>query len=225
MMRKPIIAIDGPSGAGKSTVSRGVAAELDFIYIDTGAMYRCVGLLATREYLPVLESVELTALLNRLDIRFEPGESGQQVFADGENVTEAIRRHEISKAASDFSALPCVRAAMVAKQREMGRSGGVVMEGRDIGTNVFPDAEVKIFLTASSEERARRRVDELREKGMEADYEQILRDQLSRDENDRKRALNPLIPASDAHLLDTTGIPIQKIIEKIVLRARKIMGF
>jgi CMP/dCMP kinase len=218
--REPIVAIDGPSGAGKSTVSRAVAEKLGFVYIDTGAMYRCVGLIALHEELACEESGPLEKLLADLDIRFVPGAT-QGVQCNGENVTKAIREHEVSKAASDFSALPSVRQRLVAMQREMGRAGGVVMEGRDIGTNVFPDAEVKVFLDARDQVRAMRRFEELKSKGTPVDFETILADQKRRDENDRSRELNPLTRAADAVVVDTSGLSIEMVVEAICNLVKK----
>lgn len=212
---KPIVAIDGPSGAGKSTVSRRVAERLGFTYIDTGAMYRCVGLSALRISLPCEEGPALQYLLSKIRIAFDGPATRQQVFLNGEDVTEAIRDHAVSGAASSFSALPPVRERLVALQREMGKAGGIVMEGRDIGTNVFPHAEVKIFLDASAEVRARRRYEELLEKGQNVSFEKILADQKQRDEKDSNRELNPLRKADDAHVVDTSDMTIEQVVDAI----------
>lgn len=220
-IKRPIVAIDGPSGAGKSTVSRLVAQKLDFTYIDTGAMYRCVGLLALRENLPCQESPVLTKLLDELKISFKGPALAQRVFIGNKEVTSAIREHEVSAKASDFSALPSVRKGLVALQREMGKAGGVVMEGRDIGTNVFPNSEAKFFLDASAEERAQRRYLELSKKGDSISYEQVLIDQKTRDDNDSKRELNPLRKAEDAVVVDTTGLSIDQVVDKLCKIVKK----
>jgi len=219
---KPIVAIDGPSGSGKSTVSKLVAQQLGFVYLDTGAMYRCVGLLALRRRVDPLNEDEFQTLLDKLTISFaRDQQGGQQVLVNGEQVTRAIRGHEVSQAASKVSSLPVVRARLVAMQRAMGAGGGVVMEGRDIGTNVFPDAEVKVFLTASAQVRARRRYEELKARGEDVEYGVVLTDQLERDERDSRRELNPLDLAPDAHLLDTSNLTIDQVVAQIVAWARQ----
>lgn len=223
MRARPIIAIDGPSGAGKSTVSRRVAAELGFTYIDTGAMYRCVALLVKRLGLPIEDSAGLRDVLTRIRIEFRSESGEQRVICNGEDVSTAIREHEISGLASALSALPVVRARLVEIQREMGRDGGVIMEGRDITTNVFPDAELKVFLTASPEERAKRRHLELASRGESPDLESILRDQARRDEADSTREANPLRRADDALFMDTSVMDIPLVVSNIALLARKIM--
>jgi len=214
---KPIIAIDGPSGAGKSTISKLVARRLGFVYLDTGAMYRCVGLLALRRNVDPLDAEAVAAFLPNLSIEFRLSVHGaQQVICNGEDVSDAIREHPVSQAASKTSSRAVVREKLVAMQREMGRAGGVVMEGRDIGTNVFPDAEVKVFLTATPQERARRRVGQLEAAGQPADYEKILADQLERDRRDASRKLNPLVRAADAIEVDSSDIAIEQVVDKIV---------
>ncbi|MBZ0272801.1 (d)CMP kinase [bacterium] len=222
MRARPIVAIDGPSGAGKTTVSKAVAERLGFTYIDTGAMYRCVGLLADRQHLELTDDVELGILLDNLEIRFERAAEGQRVFANGEDVTGEIRRHDVSKLASDFSALPLVREKLVDIQRRLGAAGGIVMEGRDIGTNVFPDAEVKIYLTATDEVRARRRYDELVRRGQEVDFAKVLDDQRKRDANDSGRELNPLVPATDAIVLDSSLLPFDEVVKIVTGRVSNV---
>ena len=223
MSKKPVIAIDGPAGAGKTSLAKGLAHRLGFLYIDSGAMYRCVGLLAERKGLACEENPELFLLLESLRISFETNPEGQRVFANGEDVTELIRRHEVSRLASGFSALPAVRKRLVALQRELGRDGGVVMEGRDIGTNVFPEAKLKIFLTASAEARAKRRFLELMEKGQDISFEQVLQDQIRRDESDTSRTLNPLAKAHDALALDTSDMTLDQVVEMVAEKARGLM--
>ncbi len=219
--KKPIVAIDGPSGAGKSTVSRLVAQELGFIYIDTGAMYRCVALLALRAGLVCREGPLLDELLENLDINFKGTALAQLVFLGKEDVTKSIREHRVSADASRFSALPSVRKRLVALQRKMGQAGGVVMEGRDIGTNVFPEAQAKFFLEATAAERAGRRHLELKSKGQSISFDRILEDQRIRDENDKNRELNPLARAKDAIVVDTTGISIDMVVEKLCKMVKK----
>ena len=191
------VAIDGPSGAGKSTISRKVAGDLGFIYVDTGALYRVIGLRFLETGALGLDSLKLL-------MAFAGGE--QRMFDSGRDVTEEIRRHEVSKAASDCSALPEVRAFLLGLQREMAAKHDVIMDGRDIGTVVLPDADLKIFLTATPEDRARRRYDQLMQAGTNGhSYEQILTDIKARDHNDSTRKEAPLRRAPDTILLDTTG--------------------
>lgn len=212
------IAIDGPSGAGKSTLSRMLAQKLGYLYIDTGAMYRAVGLYAVRRGVRGKDNVfarGVEALLPeiRLDLRHTP--QGQRVLLNGEDVTEAVRQPEISRVASRVSAIPAVRAFLLERQRHLARRHDVVMDGRDIGTVVLPRAQLKIFLTASAEDRARRRTEELRQKGTPADYSQVLADMVARDRQDTERAIAPLRAAADAVRLDTTGLEIAQSFEKL----------
>ncbi len=223
--KKIIIAIDGPSGSGKSTISKKLAARLSLTYIDTGAMYRCVGLMAKKAGLEVDQSPALKKLLDTLRIRFSQNDDLQHVYIGDEDVTEEIRDHEISRWASDFSALPAVREHLVEMQRRMGQQGGVVMEGRDIGTNVFPNAHLKIFLTADKKTRARRRMNELISKGHDVKFETILADQHTRDDKDANRALNPLVQASDAIALDTTDLSIQEVVLQIADKATSMRKY
>lgn len=207
------IAIDGPSGAGKSTLSRMLAKKLGYLYIDTGALYRAVGLYAVRKGVAGKDTAYARAVETllpeiRLDLRHT--QAGQRVLLNGEDVSEAVREPEISRAASRVSAIPAVRAFLLEQQRELARRHDVVMDGRDIGTVVLPDAQLKVFLTASPEDRARRRTAEMRQKGMPADYNQVLTDMIARDRRDRERAIAPLRPAPDAVSLDTTGLEIDE---------------
>ena len=200
------IAIDGPSGAGKSSLARDCAAAFGFLYVDTGAIYRTVGLAAYRRDLDRRDESAVAALLPELDIRMSYNAEGEQrMFLNGEDVSEAIRAPEISICASDVSALPAVRAFLLEMQRRMAWENSVIMDGRDIGTVVLPEAELKIFLTASAEARAERRVKQLEEKGLTCDYEEVLRDIRYRDEQDSHRAAAPLKAAEDAVLVDTTA--------------------
>ena len=205
------IAVDGPSGAGKSTLAKLLAKELGFLYVDTGAIYRTVGLKACREGVDPEDGAAVTALLPGLNIELKYGEDGlQHMYLDGEDVTGAIRRHEISRYASCVSAIPAVRDFLLERQRELARTHDVIMDGRDIGTVVLPRADVKIFLTASPEDRARRRYEELRQRGQEADYDTVLRDVIQRDERDTRRSAAPLRRAEDALLVDTTGNSLEE---------------
>lgn len=200
------IAIDGPSGAGKSTISREVSKRLGFTYIDTGALYRVIGL----DYLTRGE-LKLDAI--SIDIAYTGGE--QRVFLNGREVSLEIRDNSVSKAASDLSALPEVREFLLETQRSHARGKNVIVDGRDIGTTVLPDAELKIYLTATPEDRARRRYEELITRGAEVRYEEILKDVISRDENDMTRAASPLRKAPDAILLDTTGNSFEESVRQI----------
>ncbi|MBR3787876.1 MAG: (d)CMP kinase [Firmicutes bacterium] len=206
------IAIDGPSGAGKSTIAKLVAKKLGIDYIDTGAMYRAVGYKMNREGVPFEECDELKAMLDATDIDFVSGD----IILDGQIVNTLIRTSEVSQMASKCSALPMVREKLVEIQRNMGSRKSVIMDGRDIGTNVLKDAEYKFFLTASAEERAERRHKELIEKGEEITFEEVLRDIQARDHNDMTRALNPLRKADDALEVDSTGMDIDQVTEAIL---------
>ena len=217
------IAVDGPSGAGKSTVAKAVAQKLGLEYIDTGAMYRAIGYGMHERHITCDEKDrdKLIDFLNTAQVNFKGG----HVCLNGEDIADRIRTPEISKIASDCSALPPVRAKLVNEQREMGKTVSVIMDGRDIGTNVFPDAELKIFLTASAEERARRRLLELQTKGeTQHTFEEILADMKQRDYNDSHRALNPLCQADDAILVDTTDMNEQEVVEAILKLAKKTIG-
>lgn len=210
------IAIDGPAGAGKSTIARLIAARLGIIYLDTGAMYRAVGLKALRGGVSPEDENAVRAMLNVTAVDVKADGAGTRVFLDGEDVTGEIRRHEVSKAASDISAVPCVRLKMVELQRGIASQKDIVLDGRDIGTFVLPDAEVKIYLTASAEERARRRFRELTEKGEKCDLAAIRADIEKRDYNDSHRALAPLRQAADATVVDTTDMTIDEAADKII---------
>ncbi len=210
-MKYRSIAVDGPSGAGKSTLARRLAQALGFLYVDTGAIYRTVGLRAFRRGVDPRDAVGVTALLEGLKIDLTYGDDGlQHMYLDGEDVTEEIRRHEISAYASGVSAIPAVRAFLLERQRALARTHDVIMDGRDIGTVVLPDADLKIFLTASPEDRARRRYEELKSRGQAADYGTVLRDVVQRDEQDTNRSAAPLRQAEDALLVDTTGNTLEQ---------------
>ena len=205
------IAIDGPSGAGKSTMARKLAADFGFIYVDTGAIYRTVGLAAYRAGIDRHDEPAVKALLPKLNIEMRYNEAGEQrMFLDGEDVSEAIRMPEISICASDVSSLPAVRSFLLEMQRKLAREHNVVMDGRDIGTVVLPDADLKIFLTASAEQRAKRRMLELEAKGVDASFDEVLKDIEYRDDQDTKRAAAPLRAAEDAVRVDTSSLNFEE---------------
>jgi cytidylate kinase len=221
VMKRLTIAIDGPAGAGKSTVAKAVAAALGYTYLDTGAMYRAAAWKGLQAGVPLEDEEGTIRLVEKMRIAFAPGpDGGQRVMVDGEDVTEAIRSPEVTRLSSPVSAIPGVRRVLVAQQQAMGAGGGVVMEGRDIGTVVFPDAEVKVFLTASDEERARRRCAELQAKGQTATVEEILKQQRERDARDSSRADSPLKPAPDAITIVSDGIPVEGVVERILQLCR-----
>ncbi len=222
MDRKPYaIAIDGPSGAGKSSLARSVAREIGFVYVDTGAIYRTVGWAALRR--SAEDAAAVAALLPEIRITMDYGEDGEQrMYLNGEDVSEKIRLPEVSMAASRISALPEVRSFLLDMQRSLAEKNNVIMDGRDIGTVVLPHADVKIFLTASVEDRARRRYQELCQRGTAKDFEQLLREIKERDYNDTHRAAAPLRPAEDAVVLDTTGNTFQQSRQQLldIIRGR-----
>ena len=206
------IAIDGPSGAGNSTVAKLVASRLGIEYIDTGAMYRAIGLKMLRLGLEMEENDELQKMLDETDVDFEK----ERIYLDGEDVSDLIRTQEISKAASDCSAFRIVREKLVELQRAMGDRKSIIMDGRDIGTVVLKDSKQKFYLTATAEERAMRRYLELREKGTSDGYEQVLEDVIKRDYNDSHRDVSPLRQAEDAVLIDSTNMTIDEVVNFII---------
>ncbi len=205
------IAIDGPSGAGKSSLARACARAFGFLYVDTGAIYRTVGLAAYRRGIDRKDEAAVSAMLPEIRITMGYNAQGEQrMYLDGEDVSSEIRLPEISICASDVSALPAVRTYLLEMQRKLARENNVIMDGRDIGTVVLPDAELKIFLTASAEARSERRMLELNAKGVEAKFEDVLRDIIYRDEQDSNRDVAPLKPAEDSVLVDTTDIDFEE---------------
>lgn len=221
---RPVVAIDGPAGSGKTTVARRVAHRLGYTLVDTGALYRCVALAAMRRNTDAKDTAALVALTEGLDVRFEDGRDAQRVVLDGEDVSEDIRQPAVSETASRISALAPVRTALLDTQRALGREGGVVLEGRDIGTVVFPDAEVKVFLQARDDIRARRRFEELRARGVEVDLEQTRAEMIRRDRRDAARDVAPMKPATDATVIDTGPLTIDQVIERVVALARRVGG-
>ncbi len=218
------IAIDGPSGAGKSTVARKVAQRLRFLYIDTGAMYRAVGLKVTREQLAWDQTDAIVEAARRARIELKNGPRGLRVFLDGVDVSEAIRTEAVGQAASRVSSIPGVRKILVQAQQELGKRGGVVMEGRDIGTKVFPEAELKIFLDASEPTRARRRFTQNRHKREALNLEGILEEIRQRDRRDRERTDSPLVQARDALYLNTSNQTVDEVVEKILKMVQLVEG-
>jgi cytidylate kinase len=219
-MKPIVIAIDGPSGAGKGTISRTIAARLGYRHVDTGAMYRAVAWKALHDRMPVNEESAVAALAERSTIVVEGG----AVSIDGHDVTTAIRTPEIDTAAAAVARLPAVRTALVARQRAVGREGGVVMEGRDIGTVVFPNADVKIYLDASAEERARRRANDPAHTGSQSGQEAVAAAIQARDASDTTRAASPLTLAADAVRIDTTGMPIDEVVQQVLELVKEKIG-
>lgn len=210
------VAIDGPSGAGKSTISRKAAELYGFIYVDTGAIYRTIGLASKLYGIDADNSAAVVEMLPKLSIKMMYNDEGEQrMYLDGNDVSRDIRLPEVSMLASKVSAIPEVRAFLVEMQRSMAREHDVIMDGRDIGTVILPDADLKIFLTADAEDRARRRYDELTAKGVECSFDEVLADMIKRDEQDTARAAAPLKPADDAVLLDTSGNTLGQSIEAV----------
>lgn len=219
------VAIDGPSGAGKSTIAKMCAQKLGFLYIDTGAIYRTVGLAARNLGLASKDEAGVTAMLTNIKISMCHDDNGlQRMILDGEDVTNEIRLPEISIYASDVSAMLPVRAFLLEMQRYFAKTGNVIMDGRDIGTVVLPNADIKLFLTATAQERAQRRFEELQLRGSASTYEEVLRDIIYRDTNDSTRSAAPLRPADDATILDTTGNTLSQSFEIICTLIKEKMS-
>jgi CMP/dCMP kinase len=216
-----VIAIDGPSGAGKSTAARRLAERLGYIYIDTGAMYRAIGWKAKREGIDPADEARLSDLCGRTEVAIKKDNSDPRFFVDGIDVTGEIRTPEMGMMASAVSKSRVVRARLLTLQRELGRGGGVVMDGRDIGTVVFPDADVKFYLEASAGERGKRRYLELKAKGMDVDRVQITKEIEERDRQDSGRALAPLKKADDALLIDSSAMSIDDVLDRMLLEIKK----
>lgn len=207
------IAIDGPSGAGKSTLAKILAAKLGFVYVDTGALYRSIGLYMEMNGIDPKDADAVVAALSKITLALEYHDGSQIVLLNGENVGDRIRTPQISMYASAVSAIPAVRTFLLDTQRDIAAKNNVIMDGRDIGTVILPNADVKIFLVSSFETRARRRVKELLEKGIEASYEEVLADMIARDKNDSSRAVAPLVPAEDAVHLDNSSLTLEGTVD------------
>jgi CMP/dCMP kinase len=219
--RNPILAIDGPAGAGKSTVAKLLAKTLGYLYIDTGAMYRAVTLKAMQAGVDLASQTQVESIAQQAELAFVPGEVGT-ILLDGQDVSRAIRTPEVSRNVSAYVAsYPGVRKVLVTSQQEMGAQGGVVMEGRDITTVVFPDAEIKVYLDADQEARAHRRFDELKSKGQEQSYEELLADLKQRDEEDLNRPGGALKCVSDALVINSSGMTIEQVVETVVRTVRE----
>ena len=215
------IAIDGPAGAGKSSVAKVLAKRLNCIYLDTGAMYRAVTWLAMQQQVPFDDLTGMDQLLKNLQLEFREEDGVQHLYCNGMDVTEAIRSTEVSANVSAVAMIPLVREAMVAQQQKIAADCDVLMDGRDIGTTVLPDARYKFFLTASLEERARRRYLELQQKGVSVDMEQLKRDIALRDQKDSQREVSPLVQAPDAELIDTSHMTFDEVVEKLFHKIAK----
>ena len=212
----PVLTIDGPSGAGKGTVSRLVAGRLGWHYLDSGALYRAVGVAASWADLDLSDPAALVRCTFDTDIRFQDDGGNLRVIVNGTDATDELRLETTGTLASAIAAIPEVRAALKERQRAFRREPGLVADGRDMGTVIFPDATTKVFLTASAEERARRRHNQLKEKGVSVTFDRLLREILSRDARDAQRAVAPLKPADDAVLLDTTGLSIDEVVDRVL---------
>lgn len=210
------VAVDGPAGSGKSTVAKEIAKRLGLLYIDTGAMYRTVGYAAQKKGIALEDETAVTAMLSDLDMKICPQEDGQKIYLEGEDVTQKIRTQEAGKGASIVAAYAGVRQELVQLQQKMAQAHSVIMDGRDITTTVLPQAQVKIYLDASAEERAKRRVGELQAQGKQADLEVVKQEILQRDDQDMHRAISPLRCAPDATVVDTTGMDIAAVVETLL---------
>ncbi len=210
------IAIDGPSGSGKSTLAKAVARELGIVYVDTGALYRTVGYFVYTQGKDPHNAGEVEALLPQIHIELKYVDGAQRVILNGEDLGDKIRLPQMSMYASAVSAIPAVRSFLLEMQKKMARENSVIMDGRDIGTVIIPDADIKIFLTASNETRAKRRTAELAAKGMDVRYEDVLADMAERDKNDKNRDIAPAVPADDAIIFDNSGMTVEESLKEVV---------
>jgi CMP/dCMP kinase len=211
----PVVTLDGPSGSGKGTVASALASRLGWHLLDSGALYRLLALVAERQGLAGAQPTEIRALALRLNVQFEPANPIRVVWG-GEDVSTELRTEACGRLASRLAVMPEVRAALLQAQRTMRRPPGLVADGRDMGTVVFPDARVKVYLTAATDERARRRYKQLKQLGMDANLEAISQDMVERDTRDSQRSVAPLFPALDARVVDTTGMPVEAVVERVV---------
>lgn len=214
MQNNIVITIDGPSGVGKGTLCQALAQKLDFDLLDSGAIYRVLGVAAVKHNIDLNDEANLTQLAQHLDLQFIALEDGVKALLDGQDVSQAIRTEQAGMNASQVASLPKVRSALLQRQRDFSKDKGLIADGRDMGTVVFPNAQVKIFLDASAEERANRRYKQLQQKGINADYEEILAEIQARDFRDRNREVAPLKPAENAFLLDSSALSISEVFEK-----------
>ena len=215
MYTEPVITIDGPSGAGKGTASTLLAKKLGWHFLDSGAIYRVLAVASLHHQIPADDESGLLPLASGLDVNFETTDNGVRVILEGEDVSDTIRTEEVGATASKIASLPSIREALLRRQRGFKQAPGLVADGRDMGTVVFPEAEVKIFLTASAEERADRRFKQLKDKGHDVSILRLLNDIKARDERDANRSVAPLVPAKDALVLDSTELNVEQVIEKI----------
>lgn len=220
----PVITIDGPSGAGKGTIAQLLASKLGFHILDSGSLYRLTALASLNDQIALEDEDAMRQVAAQLDVVFKPTADGLQILLRGEDVSEAIRAEEIGMRASRVAAISAVRDALLQRQRDFKAAPGLVADGRDMGTTVFPDAPLKVFMTASAEERAERRYKQLKAKGINANIAALVADLKARDEQDANRAVSPLKPANDAILLDTTEMSIQQVTEKLLELARQRLG-
>lgn len=223
MTTVPVITIDGPSGAGKGTLCKALAETLQWHLLDSGAIYRVLALAALHHQVDISSEEALVPIAAHLDVRFVSVEGELQVILEGEEVTHEIRTQEVSNTASKVAAFPRVREALLRRQRGFKEAPGLIADGRDMGTVVFPEAPVKIFLDASAEERAQRRMLQLQEKGFDVNFERLLSEIKERDDRDRNRAVAPLVPAADALVIDSTGMTIDQVIEKSLDYAKSLL--
>lgn len=220
MSQTPVITVDGPSGSGKGTICAMLAKELGWHLLDSGALYRITGLAASRRGLELNDESAVAAVAVNLDVEFIPGEQGVSVVLEGDDVSRTIRTEEVGSLASQVAALPAVREALLKRQRDFRIAPGLIADGRDMGTVVFTDAQIKVFLTASAEERGRRRFEQLRSKGFDASLRALVEDIRARDERDTNRAVAPLRPAEDALVIDSTALTIAEVRDQIMTLVR-----